>query len=237
LLECAFGYLAVYVSTKPRIKVIPITFENGITLLVNKYSRELLGYFEVFLENEYRACEGFVARDGFSVVDVGANIGCYTVMQCAAARAVRCFSFEPDPQTFARLVENVRNNCRSHVVVLPTCVSSRDGEVDFRPHRTSVNSHVASSQSGACAKVPSSSLDRFVRDSGLERIDILKIDVEGHECEVLDGGREHALPMTQRIVLEFHGREVKTRAHGTLLGLGFCPVAEHGDVGYYERRS
>ena len=56
-------------------------------------------------------------------------------------------------------------------------------------------------RTGPIIHVPADTLDHLVRSRGVERIDWLKIDVEGHEISVLEGGRA-ALSLTKRIILE-----------------------------------
>jgi FkbM family methyltransferase len=126
------------------------------------------------------------ARMGDVVVDVGANIGLYAI---ALAKRVgdggKVHAFEPDPANFRALDRHCRlNQVTARVVLYQVAVAGTDGRVAFEAGR-GFESHISSGV--LVSEVDGVRLDSvFARD----RIDILKIDVEGFEEAVLKGASE-----------------------------------------------
>jgi FkbM family methyltransferase len=120
-------------------------------------------------------------------IDVGANIGSYTVLAGGAARS-RVTAVEPIPATFAHLQRNIALNglterVRAHQVGL----SDQQGTLRFAAALDTTNHVLAADEGLAAVDVPVMSLDELV---GADTPLIIKIDVEGHELAVLRGARQ-----------------------------------------------
>ena len=129
----------------------------------------------------------FIRADSV-ILDVGANIGYYSMM-IASALGGRCeiHAFEPAEETHARLTRNIALNGL-------TCIRAhRVGLADVpgwaRILRPAGNSGAAYLEGGG-RETPVSTLDHFVREQALRRVDFIKIDVEGLEERVLRGASE-----------------------------------------------
>ena len=139
-------------------------------------------------EAETRLFSSFV-KEGMTVVDVGANVGYYTLL---AARLVgekgKVFAFEPSSDNFALLKRNVEENGYKNVVLVPKAVSDRSAKARLLIDRASSGSHSLSASRGGAdfVDVETVSLDEYFA-GGLERIDVLKIDAEGAEMAILNG--------------------------------------------------
>ena len=155
----------------------------------------------LFLYGTYEICgtrllQAFLCP-GMTFVDVGANIGYYSLL---AARAVgpagAVHAFEPNEAVRPRLEENIRlNNLLDRVYIRPQAVARTSGESAFYRSVVSDNSGLSSILPGSgrtdvAEMVPCVSLDDFVASLPSTRsIDLIKIDVEGAEAEVLAGGQ------------------------------------------------
>jgi FkbM family methyltransferase len=125
-------------------------------------------------------------RPGDVFADVGAFIGFYSI---AVARLVgdsgRVFAFEPDPQSFAWLDRHVElNRLTERIELVQAAVGARCGMVGFEAGKSS-ESRLSNSPADATQQVECVTLDSVFAD---RRLDILKIDVEGFEEDVLNGG-------------------------------------------------
>lgn len=133
---------------------------------------------------------------GMTVLDLGANIGYYTLVaarQCQSAGTV--VSFEPDPLNREILERNVALNRYSNVRVVSAAVSSESGHATI--YRDSTYSSCSSLEprnvliSAGAVSVETVSLDRFWRDElNRGRIDVMKVDIQGAEGLLVAGGRE-----------------------------------------------
>ena len=124
-------------------------------------------------------------RPGDTFVDCGANIGLWTV---TAAMAVRdeghVCAFEPNEIPRQRLQETVAGCAMKNVAVFPFAVGGRDGEAFLEADPQHNRSHLSAAPGPASVRVPVVRLDAILGDRA---VDGCKIDVEGHELEVLLG--------------------------------------------------
>ena len=128
-----------------------------------------------------------VFNEGDVFVDVGANIGSYTII-AAGAIGARVVAIEPIPATFKRLEENIDLNrlndrVRAHCLGL----SDKPGILMFTSHLDTVNHVVAKSEPGNSISIPVTTLDDLLQGTSPT---IIKIDVEGHEVAVLEGSKK-----------------------------------------------
>jgi FkbM family methyltransferase len=126
-----------------------------------------------------------VLRKDDLFIDVGANLGSYTILACAAFGA-RGYAFEPVPATFEKLVQNVRlNNIEGRVQCCNVGIGRERGALDFTSDLDTTNHAMAPGEvSGAAISVPVTALDDVLADQAPT---LMKIDVEGFEARVLEG--------------------------------------------------
>jgi FkbM family methyltransferase len=141
----------------------------------------------------------FLRRDD-EFVDVGANIGSYTVLASAFLGA-RTRAFEPHPATHQRLVRNVAvNGIKEKADIVLAAVGRERGTLRFTADRDTMNQVVEAEYSGATIDVPVVRLDDALE--GFSAV-LWKIDVEGYEEEVLEGAQQQlALPSLKALLLE-----------------------------------
>jgi FkbM family methyltransferase len=132
------------------------------------------------------------------MVDVGSNIG---ILSLLAAKAVgpegRVIAIEAHPLTYRALLENLRLNGITNVSPVNCAVGREDGTVRFSD-RIDDDWNKIDDKNGQI-EVQQHKLDDVC--AGLDHIDVLKIDVEGYELPVLEGG-ENMLKRTKCILLE-----------------------------------
>lgn len=121
-------------------------------------------------------------------VDVGANVGSYTVLAGGAVGA-RCVAIEPLPSTFQHLLDNIRiNGFETSVRACNVGVGARDGELSFSSSFDTTNHVLAKEEiDPAAVTVPVVTLDWLLRGDSPS---VLKIDVEGYETQVLEGASD-----------------------------------------------
>jgi FkbM family methyltransferase len=151
---------------------------------------------------------GFVAhflREGDRFLDVGANVGSYTVL-AAGARRAETTAIEPVPGTFRDLQTNIRLNALGdRVRALNVGLAAAPGKLRFTTSLDTTN-HVVSGDddaSGSAQEIPVTTLDDVV---GARPPALIKIDVEGFESQVLAGARKTlAHPETLALIVELNG--------------------------------
>ena len=235
MILCLIGWVRTRVGYPGPAK--EVTLHIGDVLVdVDIFQNEILPYWEIWCERSYDALPQFrPTRDGV-VVDVGGNVGFYAVRQAQLARAGRVIVFEPSPAVFRRLRRNLEQNGLAHALAVNAAVSGCSGRVYFVESPMSINCRVVPVKSDRAIEVQSVTLDDAMTAHGIERIDLLKIDTEGHERDVL-WGAQATLGRVARIVIELHGdiREEGRVIDSMLRPAGFGLVAQRGRLAFYER--
>jgi FkbM family methyltransferase len=151
---------------------------------------------------EYRH-DGLTPRAGWKVIDIGANIGVYSLW--AARRGATVSAFEPEPETFACLVANTTGThitpFQAAVVGAPRVVARLYlSDVRSTRHTLTGREIVSGRELTDVVEVPAITLDEVLA----EGCDLLKLDCEGAEFEILAAVSEESLSRALRIILEFH---------------------------------
>jgi FkbM family methyltransferase len=131
-------------------------------------------------------------RPGMVAIDVGANVGYFTVLFAdIVGPQGRVFSFEPCRSTCTILRHNVAKNGFRHVHIVHAAVTHTTGKIQLF-YSTSEERHSigrSESTTEAAETVVAWTLDAYVDQFALSRLDLLKIDVEGADLDVLRGAR------------------------------------------------
>lgn len=175
-------------------KFLAKTGETGLTGNVYTQLHEFpdMGFLLHFLR----------AEDLF--VDIGANVGSYTILACSAIGA-RGVAFEPVPSTYKRLVENMRlNNLDKKVNCINNGVGNQQGAIFFTSDSDTTNHALAPGE--YCENrltIEVTLLDTALRG---EDPSLIKIDVEGYETPVLEGAQEILKNETLKaVIMELNG--------------------------------
>lgn len=145
-----------------------------------------------------------VLSDKDLFIDVGANVGSYTILACAV-KGAGGYAFEPVPATCKRLMENIRlNHLENKVKCLNIGIGREPGIIKFTSDMDTVNHALADDEKHANAiNVEISTLDTVLK---LESPSVMKIDVEGYETPVLEGASETLKKQTlHSVIMELNG--------------------------------
>jgi len=152
-----------------------------------------------------------MAEPGMVVLELGSNRG---VTALALAKRVgprgEVYAFEPVPEYFAALVENLRLNGVENVRAHQFAVTDAETEVPYYKHGE--GSGIVPEDGSDRIQVGTTSIDNFVRDQGIDRVDAINMDCEGAELFALRGAEETLRKDAPRIFCEIH--------HGYLASLG-----------------
>jgi len=129
-------------------------------------------------------------REGFSFIDIGANIGAYSLFVAArAGRGARILAIEPQPEIFARLTYNIAQNPFGTVKAIACALADKPGELTLfldPANKGESSVRILRSSNANAVRVPATTLLALAESEGYERIDAVKLDVEGAEDLILE---------------------------------------------------
>lgn len=139
--------------------------------------------------------------------DIGANIGLMTLLIASRCPQGHVYSFEPDQNNARFLKENLAINSIDNCTVIETGVGYGTNKLRFCP--SGAGGHVMTKahiyrDKWKAIEIPVTSIDQFVTERRIERLDMIKIDVEGFEPMVLAGARRTIARFKPIIFLEFN---------------------------------
>jgi len=166
-------------------------------------------------------------RDQDLFVDVGANIGSYTIL-ASGQIGCRTIAFEPVPATFTRLKNNIAiNHISDKVEALNVGIGSISTKIRFSIDQDSANHVLVENETSPSIEIAVETLDQLL---GQHFPALIKIDVEGYESEVLKGANNIlSNPGLQAIIIELNGSGRKygyndDDIHQSLIRKGFQSV-------------
>lgn len=186
-----------------------ITLENGLRFHVDtaagmvEHSIFYAGSIQIGLAHQLQQH----TPPGAYCLDAGANIGFFTlIMAHYAGREGRVAAFEPNPITAERLRHNVQLNNLLNIDIVPKAVAQQVGTTEFylatEPEKSGI-SPVVDITPIQKIEVETISLDAYVASQKWPRVDIIKIDVEGYDCQALLGAKEIITRFHPVITFEF----------------------------------
>lgn len=182
-------------------------------------------FSEVFESGCYQPSVVFRIGTGDTVLDIGANVGLFSIWVALNVPSAKVFAFEAASDNFSALAENVRANRLKGISAYHYAVS--DGSSDrvtlYRGFHGGIHSirpeyrNWPSSAGGArqTEKVRTITLARILRRFKIQSVDFLKLDCEGAEYEILFSAPRPTLSRIRKIVGEYH--DLSTERHGDAL--------------------
>lgn len=195
---------------------------------------------ETFLDRFYERY-GTPVQDGWTVVDVGAGIGDFPIYVGHNHPSTRVYAFEPFPESFALLQQNLQLNRITNVQAFPEAIGAESGtlSLDLSSGEPLQFSTGSATQPEKTLSVPCLSLADAFQRLALDRCDLLKLDCEGAEYDILFSTSDATLHQIGQIVMEYHEGVTKYGARDLvqyLTGKGFQvrthPNPVHGHLGF-----
>src|SRR5262245_14240140 len=160
--------------------------DRPTTLTLRPFAGDLFVLYEVLAFNAYHIASSLLPADNVRViVDCGANIGIASLFLAARYPRAKILSVEPHPENFALLKTNVE--AVSCILPIHACVTGTpQSAVRFTADQAAWGNRIAADSNGVL--VPAITIDEVCEQNGIERIDLLKLDIEGAEAQVLQNG-------------------------------------------------
>jgi len=211
-------YLSIYGTPRKLIKCKWQKFKEPcvtVGILGSKMKLDLTkgGIHEDLFMNGFREPEATIVMQDIltpkmTVLDIGANIGYYALMEARRCKSV--IAIEPDVNNYEHLTENIEINGYENIVTHRLAVGDKSGRIDFALSKVPNWHRVAVGGEKDVISVPAIRLDDF---KDLPKIDLLRMDVEGYEYNILNGGRNFIMQDKPDMFIEVHRDLLKNFGH------------------------
>ena len=175
--------------------VVPLR-NDGLVCFIN--TKDLIGW-KIFFFGEYEQDTNTVLskyiKKGDVVIEAGANIGSETLLISKLVGQGSVYGFEPNPYTFERLSINVSVNSLTNVKVFDCALGESDGNINFNIYpknfcNPGMSSKYMETPITQKITVVQKTLDSFIKQNNIDKVDFLKMDIQGAEMDLLLGAGE-----------------------------------------------
>ena len=187
---------------------VTISLKNGISYVINSGTTEIRVIDEIWRLKVYDPRLASLGSRA-TIIDIGANIGVFSIKAANQAKDARVFSFEPFPRNFEMLKENITlNHLEGRITPFQLAVSSITGEEElfFRPYDSGGGSfkRYGDESELSSIKVKTTTLKSIFEENRIEKCDFIKIDCEGAEEEILTTAPAEILNKISIMTIEWH---------------------------------
>jgi FkbM family methyltransferase len=182
---------------------------QGNKIKIRPGKGEVFGFYENLIRMDYLK-NGVTLDAGDTVVDIGANIGCFTVMAASiVGPSGRVISIEPEPESYKLLCHNIQLNNLSNVTALNLAISDKNEliELHVSPNSqlTSVFAEVDKREvEGEIIMLEGRTLERILDEMKINQVQLIKMDCEGSEYGILESLTPILASRIKQISMEVH---------------------------------
>ena len=148
------------------------------------------GYYEKELGDLIKT----LLAPGDVFLDIGANVGYFSLLAASYEPTIRVFSFEPVSSVYQKLEENISINDAKNIRTIKAAAGRKNGDGEIYisgPDNTGMSSFEKPGNfSGQTEKVSVIAIDEWIKSSGLSMLSLVKLDIEGYELAALEGMKE-----------------------------------------------
>ena len=187
-----------YLFNKP----VKLDIKNGLILLTNQVLDAVV-IKDTIIDDDYQIST--IRQPIKTIIDIGAGLGDFTLMAAKKFPQAKIFAFEPNPDQFKLLKENIKLNNIKNVKSYQTAVGTKKS---YLLHLFSFNIHsstLKTNKSKKTIKVKGLRLDNFIKN----KVDLLKIDCEGAEIDILKSISDNKMGLIKRIIIEYHSNIIQ----------------------------
>lgn len=195
----------LFPSKRPEMCVLKTW--SGFVFYTANVNNNLYSIVEIWKDHVYGTCSLLSDTTIPLVIDIGANIGAFSLFCLHKNPKAKVYAYEPEAVNFSLLSKNVQaNNATSQVLCnkKAVCADTADRMLNIVDQSSGKNSLVIDYGHGNAQRVQCLSLADIFSHHQIHVCDVLKIDCEGSEYEILFSAPEELFIRIKSIVLEYH---------------------------------
>lgn len=207
-----------------------LRLRNGLKFNIRPKMSDRTTINEMFIMNPYGMNQLFQLTPTSCVVDIGANVGAFTVMAANQVKQGKIIAVEPVSGNFQMLSQNIAMNGMKNVSLIQKAVGGQEGEMEI--FSSGSQSSLYWGEGLKKEKVQLTTLAKVLDEHGIDKVDLLKMDCEGAEFDILLQSGDETLKKIRTIVMEYHnvstGKNVM-KLKAELIAKGFNARIVGGD--------
>lgn len=168
-------YLDIQVIPGVKIRCYPDSYSSAAALYCGLYDYNDMNFLLRYLQ----------PQDSF--LDIGANVGIYTLLAASKIKSGAIYSFEVLPKNYARLEENLKLNQFNQVKTYAVAISDSTGTIALNLADGDCKASVIAKASDNTILVPTDTLDNLIQEEFLPNLTLAKMDIEGAEILAFKG--------------------------------------------------
>ncbi|MFA6427468.1 MAG: FkbM family methyltransferase [Candidatus Magasanikbacteria bacterium] len=195
-----------------------ISYNNKTIQIISRDQSDESVIDEFFVDKMYRSVEKIIPSVTNPIIDIGAHIGVFSLYARILNLSVQIIALEPHPDNMTLFQENMSLNNISNVQLLPYALTDTDETtaklfISENTHNHTTSPDHLTLKSFEQISVPAITLEKLIQQNKIDKIGLLKLDIEGAEFTVLNNIQD-TWNKIQSIVVEYH--EVLDHNHAEL---------------------
>jgi FkbM family methyltransferase len=224
-------YAALYAKSNNPYALIE-DFDSDLALRLNRASYlDSLIYWLGYHSYDERKLLGRLLQPSDVFVDVGANVGEITLFAAKRSPLGKVLSFEPLSSAYRQLQENIALNSFENILTFDIALSDSSGQVPLYTSNLEEwhlgSMFQSSSRAKAAQTIRTERFDEVFSKTGLERLNAMKLDVEGAEIFVLKGAEEALREYKPILIMEANNETYTAAGYSYADILGFLRNLEY----------
>lgn len=218
-------FIYAYLTVTPIAERV-VELRSGLKIHLSEHPHDIITIFVVFVRKDY----GEMPSHG-SVIDIGANIGVFSLYAAHCGKTSKVYAYEPNSESFRYLLKNIKANNLEQVIVPHrlAVTGASNGTVRFPKKSSMYNAIIEGKSDADFEEVETTDLATMV--SGIENVDLLKLDCEGAEYDILMKSGQEVLDRISAIRMEYHrGREAEVSAFLGKYGFTRCRYSPDSEL-------
>lgn len=156
----------------------------------------------IFIQNN--GLPEYKIKDNHIIIDIGAHIGVFSVHAAQTANKGKIYSFEPEPENFKLLKDNIKINDLKNIKIFQKSISDYNGTANLYYHNENWGHTITQKISDKSKPVNTISLEDFIKKNNIPRCDLLKLNCEGSEFEIIMNTPDKIFDIINNIFIVYH---------------------------------
>jgi FkbM family methyltransferase len=166
---------------------------------------------EIFKHGEYRVCEPIIISAQYPIIDVGAHAGFFSLYARDLNQNVLIYAMEPEPKNFIALNTNINGNKLKNIFTLNLALTDKSDKkkliISEDSHNHKLITKPEKDGKQKTCSVQTICLSDLFKNYNINKISLLKMDVEGEEFKIFKNAKSPELRQIEAIILEYHNNQ------------------------------